>query len=137
MNRMVTFPNHEANPKIPANRQKLTEKIISEKADLGFMFDGDADRVYALDKEGMVIDPSLVSALISRYLINVSQKKKVLVEVRTSRVVNDFIEKIGGKVEVSPCWTIPIKLKMREGFGIHFWQRNIGTLRFCRFLLDR
>lgn len=127
------FPNHEANPKIPANRQKLTEKIISEKADLGFIFDGDADRVYALDREGMVIDPNLVSALISRYLINVSQKKKVLVEVRTSRVVNDFIEKIGGRVEVSPCWTIPIKLKMREDSEFIFGSETSGHYVFADF----
>lgn len=127
------FPNHEANPKISVNRQKLTEKIISEKADLGFMFDGDADRVYALDGEGMVIDPSLVSALISRYLINVSQKKKVLVEVRTSRVVNDFIEKIGGGVEVSPCWTIPIKLKMRENSEFIFGSETSGHYVFADF----
>lgn len=127
------FPNHEANPKIPANRQKLTEKIISEKADLGFMFDGDADRVYALDREGRVIDPSLVSALISRYLINISQKKKVLIEVRTSRVVNNFIEKIGGKTEVSPCWTIPIKLKMKGDSEFIFGSETSGHYVFADF----
>ena len=127
------FPNHEANPKIPANRQKLMEKIISEKADLGFIFDGDADRVYVLNREGKVIDPSLVSALISQYLINQSQKKKILVEVRTSQVVNDFIEKFGGKVEISACWTIPMKLKMRADSEFIFGSETSGHYIFADF----
>ena len=127
------FPNHETNPKIPDNRQKLTEKIISEKADLGFMFDGDADRVYVLNREGKVIDPSLVSALISQYLINQSQKKKILIEVRTSQVVNDFIEKFGGKAEISACWTIPIKLKMRADSEFIFGSETSGHYIFADF----
>jgi len=106
------FPNHEPNPKIPANRQKLIEKILEVKADLGVMFDGDADRVYFLDRKGGVIDPNFVSALMAEYLIQETGKKKILIEVRTSRLVGDYVKRLGGKVELSVCWTIPMKLKM-------------------------
>ncbi len=127
------FPNHDPDPKILVNRQKLIDKIIAEKADLGIMLDGDADRVYFLDRQGEVIDPSLVSALIAQYLIEQSRKKKVLVEVRTSWAVKDFVEKIGGKVEVSLCWTIPIKLKMRQDHEIIFGSETSGHYVFADF----
>jgi len=106
------FPNHDPNPKIPVNREKLVKKILAEKADMGIMFDGDADRVYFLDRRGEAIDPNLVSALIAEYLIKQTGRKKILVEVRTSQAVADYIGKIGGKTEISVCWTIPMKLKM-------------------------
>lgn len=107
------FPNHETNPKLPENRVKLVEKILEEKADLGFMFDGDADRLYVLDRKGEPIDPSLVLAIISEYMIKNSDKKKIVVDVRASKVVRHWTEKAGGNFEVSVCWTIPIKLKMQ------------------------
>jgi len=125
------FPNHEPNPKIPVNRQKLIEKILREEADLGIMFDGDADRVYFLNRKGEVIDPNLVSALIAEYLIKQTGKKKILVEVRTSRAVADYIKKVGGKVEVSVCWTIPIKLKMIADPEIIFGSETSGHYVFA------
>lgn len=124
------FPNHETNPKIPENRVKLREKILEEKADLGFMFDGDADRMYVLDRNGEVIDPSLVLAIISEYMVKNSTKKKVVIEVRTSKIARDWIERIGGKVIVSSCWTIPIKLEMKADPEIVFGGETSGHYIF-------
>lgn len=124
------FPNHETNPRLPENRIKLVEKIISEKADLGFMFDGDADRLYVLDRQGEVIDPSLVLAIISEYIIKHSAKKKIVVEVRTSRVVRDWVERAGGKVKTTICWTIPMKLDMKADPEVAFTGETSGHLLF-------
>lgn len=126
------FPNHETNPKIPENRAKLVEKIIAEKADLGFMFDGDADRLYILDRHGDVIDPSLVLAIISEYKIKNSSgnKKKIVIEVRTSKLVRDWVEKAGGEIIISSCWTIPIKLKMKADPEIVFGGETSGHYVF-------
>jgi len=125
-----SFPNHETNPKIPENRTKLVEKIISEKADLGFMFDGDADRMCVLDRKGELVDYGLVMAIISEYLVKNSSKKKVIHEVRTSRVVRDWIEKIGGIIEITECWTIPIKLKMKADSEVVFGGETSGHFMF-------
>lgn len=124
------FPNHETNPKITENRKKIIEKISEEKADLGFMFDGDADRMYVFDRHGEAIDPSLVLALISEYRINNSSRKKVVIEVRTSRIVRDWVEKSGGEIIVSSCWTIPIKLKMKSDPDIIFGGETSGHYIF-------
>lgn len=124
------FPNHETNPKIPENRVKLAEKIITEKADLGFMFDGDADRVGILDRNGEVIDYSLVLAIISEYLIKKSSQKKVVVEVRTSQIVSDWVKRAGGELIISSSWTIPIKLEMKSDPGIVFGGETSGHYMF-------
>ncbi|MFH1233806.1 MAG: phosphomannomutase/phosphoglucomutase [Patescibacteria group bacterium] len=124
------FPNHETNPRIPENRIKLAEKIISEKADLGFMFDADADRLAVLDRNGNLIDPSLTLAIISEYLVKNFSKKKVVVEVRTSKIVTDWVEKAGGSVETSVCWTIPTKLKMKVDPEIIFGGETSGHFIF-------
>ena len=124
------FPNHETNPRIPENRVKLVEKIRAEKADLGFMFDGDADRLYVLDRNGDVIDPSLVLAIISEYLVKNSTRKEVVIEVRTSSVLRDWVEKAGGKVKVTTCWTIPIKLEMKSNPDVVFGGETSGHYIF-------
>lgn len=124
------FPNHETNPKIPENRVKLLEKIAEEKADLGFMFDGDADRVGIFDRHGYLVDYSLVLALIAEYRVKNSPKKKVVVEVRTSKIVRDWVEKAGGSVEISECWTIPIKLLMQADPEIVFGGETSGHYIF-------
>jgi phosphomannomutase len=128
-----SFPNRDPNPKISTNRQKIVEKILAEKADLGVMFDSDADRAYFLDRDGEVIDPNLVSALIAEYLIKQTGKNKVLVEVRTSRAVEDYVKKLGGEVETSVCWTIPMKLKMIENPEIIFGSETSGHYIFANF----
>jgi len=126
-----TFPNHETNPKIAENRIKLAEKILAEKADLGFMFDGDADRLCVLDREGNVIEYSLVMALLSEYLVkNSPDKKKVIIEVRTSRAVRDWVEKVGGEIIISTCWTIPIKLEMKNNPEVVFGGETSGHYMF-------
>ncbi|MFA4817908.1 MAG: phosphomannomutase/phosphoglucomutase [Parcubacteria group bacterium] len=124
------FPNHETNPKLPENRTKIIEKIIKEKADLGFMFDGDADRMYVLDRSGEVVDPSLILAIIGEYMVKNSTKKKVVIEVRTSKIVRDWVEKAGGKIIVSSCWTIPIKLEMKADSEIVFGGETSGHYIF-------
>lgn len=124
------FPNHETNPKIPENRAMLVKKILEEKADLGFMFDGDADRMCVLDRNGHLVDYSLLMAIMSEYMIKNSSKNKVVIEVRTSNVVRDWVEKIGGKIIVSTCWTIPIKLKMKADPEIVFGGETSGHYIF-------
>lgn len=124
------FPNHETNPKLAENRVKLAEKIVSEKADLGFMFDGDADRLCILDRNGHLIEYSLVLAIISEYLVRNSIQKRVVVEVRTSRVVRDWVENVGGEVITTSAWTIPIKLKMKADSEVVFGGETSGHYMF-------
>jgi phosphomannomutase len=69
-------------------------------------------------------------ALMSEYMVNNSDKKDVVIEVRTSRVVRDWVEKAGGKVITSTCWTIPIKFEMQKNPNIVFGGETSGHYVF-------
>jgi len=127
------FPNHETNPKIEENQRDLKKKIIEEKADLGFMFDGDADRFYAFDRNGKVISPSFVSALVGRYLIRNYPGNKVIIEVRTSNVVKDLIEEASGKVLVVKPWYVMIKIALGKNPDAVFGSETSGHYLFRDF----
>lgn len=127
------FPNHETNPKIEENQQDLKKKIIEEKADLGFMFDGDADRFYAFDRNGEVISPSFVSALVGRYLIRNYSGNKVIIEVRTGNVVKDLVEEAGGEVLVVKPWYVMIKIALGENPDAVFGSETSGHYLFRDF----
>lgn len=109
-----SFPNHEANPKIKENRRFAVASVKEEKADLGFLWDGDGDRFYALDSKGEVIDPSFISLIIGKHLLKKKKEKRIVVDIRTSGVVDDEIKKVGGEVVKSKTWHPEIKKKMKE-----------------------
>lgn len=127
------FPNHETNPKIEENQKDLKKKIFEEKADLGFMFDGDADRFYAFDRNGEVIAPSFVSALIGRYMVRNYSGNKTIIEVRTSNVVKDLVESIGGEVLIVKPWYVMIKLALDKNPDAVFGSETSGHYLFRDF----
>ena len=127
------FPNHETNPKIEENQKDLKKKIVEEKADLGFMFDGDADRFYAFDRNGEVISPSFVSALVGRYLIKNYPGNKVIIEVRTGNVVKDLVEEAGGEILIVKPWYVMIKLALFENPDAVFGSETSGHYLFRDF----
>lgn len=129
---MNSIRGRGSNPKILENRQKAMQKIQEENADLGFMWDEDADRFYALDNKGKVIDPNFVSFLIAKYLIQRSKNKKIVVDIRSSRILKKEIEENGGEVFFSKTWHSEIKLKMRET-GAIFGSETSGHYIFKDF----
>jgi phosphomannomutase len=128
-------PNHEVNPKKPENRSLLKKRILEENADLGFMWDGDADRFYVLDKNGEVFDPNFVTALISRFLVkNESKRKQIVIDVRTSvRLIKDMIEPYDGRVKVIPAWHVETKIEMNNNPKAIFGSETSGHYVYADF----
>ena len=91
-----TFPNHPANPLEPENLVELQHVVRTEGLDLGFAFDGDADRVFAVDEQGRAVSSSLIGALIAERLLAREPGATVLHNVICSRVVPETIEAAGG-----------------------------------------
>ena len=60
------FPNHEPNPLIPKNVEPLKELVRQTGADLGVIYDGDADRVMFVDNQARFVAPDLMIALLSK-----------------------------------------------------------------------
>lgn len=96
-----TFPNHEANPIIPANLVDLQAKVIQERCDIGLMYDGDADRVTFVDENGCFISPDLIIALLGEYFIKQQGRTGiVLQDIRSSKSLAEYLEPMGAKVEM-------------------------------------
>ncbi len=84
-----TFPNHEANPLVPENIVDLQKLVQDRKADIGVVFDGDADRVMFVDENSRFISPDLMIAVLADYYKD--EKGGFLQDIRTSKAVGEYI----------------------------------------------
>ena len=92
-----TFPNHPADPLDPANLVDLSARVVTEGAALGLAFDGDADRVFAVDATGRPVDSSLVGALVATRVLGREPGATVLHNLICSRDVPEAIVAAGGR----------------------------------------
>lgn len=115
-----TFPNHEANPLILDNVQDLISLVKKESADIGIIFDGDADRVMFVDEKGQFISPDLMIAVMAHYFLEEKgQKGLVIQDIRTSKAVAEYIEQFGSKMHMWRVGRAYAALKLREIDGIY------------------
>lgn len=112
------FPNHEANPLKMENIADLQKKVVSEKADLGVAFDGDCDRVGFVDEKGEFIPGDLITALMAKMILENNPGATILYDLRSSKVVNEFIEENNGKALKSRVGHAFIKKQMRENDAV-------------------
>lgn len=91
-----TFPNHEPNPLLPSCQEMLKAAVKENKADIGVIFDGDADRVMFIDENAEFISPDLIIALLGRYFVDEKgEKGVVLQDIRSSKAVGEYLEPKG------------------------------------------
>ncbi|MCK4516210.1 MAG: phosphomannomutase/phosphoglucomutase [Spirochaetaceae bacterium] len=114
-----TFPVHGPNPSLPENLRQVRELVLSEKADIGFCFDGDGDRVVMIDADGEVVSPDLLTAILGLYYFKYHPEKTegnktVLVDIRSSNSVAEFLENLGAEPMESPVGHAKIKRLMRK-----------------------
>lgn len=119
-----TFPHHEANPLEEENVEDLKELVLTEKADIGVIFDGDADRVMFVDEKGEFIPPDLMIAVLAHYFIKEKNMKGMVIQdIRTSKSVSEYIKKLGRDVYIWRVGRAYAALKLREidgAFGGEF-----------------
>jgi phosphomannomutase len=92
-----SFPNHEANPLKDENIADLKREVLAQKADVGFAFDGDADRCGVIDEKGERVGADLVTALLAREFLAKEKGAAVVYDLRASRVVPEEIARLGGR----------------------------------------
>jgi phosphomannomutase/phosphoglucomutase len=108
------FPNHHPDPTIPANLAPLAEAVREGKADLGVAFDGDADRIGAIDDAGNIIWGDQLLVLYSREILARKPGATVIGEVKCSQALYDDIRKHGGNGIMWRTGHSLIKAKMKE-----------------------
>jgi phosphomannomutase len=92
-----TFPNHEANPLKDSNIVDLRREVVAQKADVGFAFDGDADRCCIVDEKGERVGADLVTALLAQEFLAREKGAAIVYDLRASRVVEEEIARLGGR----------------------------------------
>ncbi len=108
------FPNHFPDPTVPENLRFLVEKVRETGADAGVGYDGDADRIGAVDEKGDVIYGDYLLALFAREILSRKPGATVISEVKASQNLYDDIARRGGRAVMWKAGHSLIKAKMRE-----------------------
>ena len=109
-----SFPNHEPNPLLPENREFIVAKTLSEGADLGVAFDGDADRCFFVDDTGEFVPGDFATALLAEAVLAKEPGAKIIYDVRASWAVPETIEAAGGVPLINRVGHAFIKHRMRK-----------------------
>ena len=108
-----TFPAHEPNPLEEENCKDIKKAVITNKSDIGVIFDGDADRVMFIDEKGRFLQPDYITAVLGYHYLK-QEKGNVLVDIRTSRSTTEYLTKHGAQVHIWKVGHAFAKLKLRD-----------------------
>jgi phosphomannomutase/phosphoglucomutase len=108
------FPNHHPDPTVEKNLEFLKAKVLSTGADLGIAYDGDADRVGAVDEKGKVLWGDQLMILFSRAVLAENPGAAIVGEVKCSKTLYDDIAARGGRGIMWKAGHSLIKAKMKE-----------------------
>lgn len=109
-----TFPNHHPDPTVEKNLEDLKKAVIEGEADVGIAFDGDADRLGAVDEQGHVLWGDQMMILFSRAVLAEVPGATIVGEVKCSKTLYADIEKHGGTGIMWRTGHSLIKDKMKE-----------------------
>jgi phosphomannomutase len=108
------FPNHEPNPLLEENRVFIESTVVTETADLGIAWDGDADRCFFIDDTGAFVPGDFLTALLAEHLLRRNGPAPIVYDLRASWAVRDTILAAGGTADEHRVGHAFIKRRMRE-----------------------
>ena len=115
-----SFPNHEPNPLNPKNVIDLQNLVAQTKADIGVIFDGDADRVMFVDENSRFISPDLMIAVLGHYFLEErGEKGYIHQDIRSSKAVGEYLAPMGGVMNTWRVGRAYAALKLREIDGVY------------------
>tara|TARA_B100000029_G_scaffold179178_1_gene176577 strand:- start:18653 stop:20056 length:1404 start_codon:yes stop_codon:yes gene_type:complete len=109
-----TFPNHHPDPTVEENLADLRALVAEKNLDFGVAFDGDGDRIGAIDGEGRVIWGDQLLMIYAEDLLQRSKGATIIADVKASRALFDHIAANGGKPLMWKTGHSLIKSKMKE-----------------------
>ena len=108
------FPNHHPDPTVLSNLDQLIKAVRKEKAELGIAFDGDSDRIGAVDEKGNVVYGDMLLLIFGREILTRKPGSTFIGEVKCSQVMYDKLKELGGKPIMYKTGHSLIKTKMKE-----------------------
>ena len=109
-----TFPAHHPDPTVPANLEQLMDVVKQRGCDLGIAFDGDGDRIGAIDGKGRILWGDQLLVLWSRDVLRSRPGATIIADVKASQVLFDEIARAGGKPMMFKTGHSLIKSKLAE-----------------------
>ncbi|ROT96988.1 phosphomannomutase/phosphoglucomutase [Altererythrobacter sp. FM1] len=108
------FPNHHPDPTVPANLEDLQRLVAEKSLDFGVAFDGDGDRIGAIDGEGRVIWGDQLLMIYAEDLLSRRPGATVIADVKASRALFEHVAAHGGQPVMWKTGHSLIKSKMKE-----------------------
>ena len=108
------FPNHHPDPTVLENLEDLMHAVKEHKADVGIGYDGDADRIGAIDEQGDVLWGDRLMVIYSRDILAAKPGSTIISEVKASQSLYDDIVKRGGRPVMWKTGHSLIKSKMKS-----------------------
>ncbi|HTB13372.1 MAG TPA: phosphomannomutase/phosphoglucomutase [Bryobacteraceae bacterium] len=109
-----SFPNHHPDPTVPENLKHLQDAVLAQHADLGIAFDGDSDRIGAVDENGEVIYGDMLLLIYGREILTRKPGATFIGEVKCSQLLYDELARLGGNPIMYKTGHSLIKAKMKE-----------------------
>jgi phosphomannomutase len=108
------FPNHHPDPTVLKNLEQIIAEVKKQGADLGIAFDGDADRIGAVDGEGNMLFGDQLLVVLARDVLKAHPGGTIIADVKASQVLFDEVAKAGGNPLMWKTGHSLIKAKMAE-----------------------
>jgi len=120
-----TFPKHEADPLKEENLAQLKHMILNSKVDLGIATDGDGDRIFFVDDQGITIHPAIIRGLLAKLFLQDKPDSKIGYDVRPGKITVDLIKEAGGVPVITRVGHSLIKEQMLKE-GLYFAGESSG-----------
>lgn len=108
------FPNHHPDPTVEANLADLRALVAAKNLDFGVAFDGDGDRIGAIDGEGRIIWGDQLLMIYAEDVLKTRKGATVIADVKASRALFDRVSELGGTPLMWKTGHSLIKSKMKE-----------------------
>jgi phosphomannomutase len=109
-----SFPNHHPDPTVEANLADLKRLVAEKNCDFGVAFDGDADRIGAIDGQGRVVWGDQLLAILCEPVLKELPGSTVIADVKASQALFDRVAELGGTPLMWKTGHSLIKAKMKE-----------------------
>jgi phosphomannomutase len=108
------FPNHHPDPTEEKNLEQLKKAVVENGLDFGIAFDGDGDRIGAVDGEGRVVWGDQLLAILAEPVLRAEPGSTIIADVKASQALYDHIAALGGTPLMWKTGHSLIKSKMKE-----------------------
>ncbi len=108
------FPNHHPDPTVEKNLEHLKALVLEKNLDFGIAYDGDGDRIGAVDGQGRVIWGDQLVAILAEPVLKANPGATIIADVKASQTLFDRIAELGGQPLMWKTGHSLIKSKMKE-----------------------